>query len=285
MTTTTNPSSTYTQGYSSQTLATQQSRTVGSDAAFLFPHIKQTDHVLDVGCGPGTITTGFAQCANEGRIVGVDISTDVVGRARTLAEQAGIPTEGPGSVVFEEGNVLTGLAYADNTFDVVFCCQTLGYMPPPETPVKALAEMRRVLKPGGILAVRDTIEQHFYPRTADLDRLWVGNFRRAVLKDHPDADLSAPPVPALFRRAGFDVDGGKVRIGTASTTISGAETRQRLAKRAKSQLQPGDPLYQNWLDAGITEDEIQQTIRASRQWAETEDAWYVALQCETLAWK
>ncbi|KAJ9620089.1 hypothetical protein H2204_012399 [Knufia peltigerae] len=275
----------YTQGYSSQTVATQQARTVESEAAFLLPYIKERDYILDVGCGPGTITTGFVKYASKGKAVGVDISTNVLGRARATADEANIPKEGPGSVVFEEGNILQGLAYADNTFDVVFCSQTLGYMPLPDPPVKAITEMRRVLKPGGILATRDTVDQHFYPRSSDLDRLWVGNFRRAVLKGAPGAELAPPSLPALFRRAGFDADGGKVRIETGSTTFSGAETRQWLAKRAQSQLQPGDPLRQSWLDAGITDEEIQETLRASTQWAETEDAWFAALQCEMLAWK
>lgn len=275
----------YNQGYSSQTVATQQTRTAESEAAFLLPYIRKTDSILDVGCGPGTITTGFVKYACEGKTVGIDISAKVLDRAKAVANDCGIPKEGPGSIIFEEGNILEGLAYSDNTFDIIFCAQTFGYMPPPDMPLKALTEMRRVLKPGGILATHDTVEQHFYPRSVDLDRLWVGNFRRAVLKGNAQADLSPPAMPALFRRGGFDTDGGKVRIGTGSTVFSGAETRQWLAKRAQSQLQPGDPLHRSWLEAGITEDEIHETLHASRTWAEMEDAWYAALQCEMLAWK
>uniref|UniRef100_P9WEH7 Probable methyltransferase ltbC n=1 Tax=Aspergillus luteorubrus TaxID=2715282 RepID=LTBC_ASPLT len=276
----------YKQGYSSQTVETQQTRRAESEAAFLLPYIKKTDYILDVGCGPGTITVGFVKYASEGRTIGIDISANVLGRAKAAADEASIPKEGPGSIIFEEGNILEGLAYPDNTFDIVFCAHTLGYMPPPDMPLKALTEMRRVLKPGGILATRDTIEQHFYPRSMDLDRLWVGHFRRAVLKGDPEAeDLSPPFMPALFRRAGFDADGGKVHISTGSTVFSGATTRQWLANRAESQLQPGDPLRRSWLEAGITEDEIHETLLASKKWAETEDAWYAALHCDMLAWK
>lgn len=277
----------YKQGYSSQTVATQQARTAEAEAAFLLPYIKKTDSILDVGCGPGTITAGLAKCASEGRTTGIDISANVLDRAKAAADEASIPHEGPGSILFKEGNILEGLPYPDNTFDVVFCSQTLGYMPPPDMPHKALAEMRRVLKPGGVLATRDTLEQHFYPRRVDLDRLWVGNFQRAVLKGHPhpEAGLAPPLMPALLRRAGFDADGGKVRIGTGSSAFWGPDMRQKLSKRAESQLQPGDPLYQSWLEAGVTEDGIQETVLASRKWAETEDAWYAALHCEMLAWK
>ncbi|KIA75438.1 arsenite methyltransferase [Aspergillus ustus] len=284
---TTSGNNSYKQSYSSQTVATQQTRTAESEAAFLLPYIKKTDSILDVGCGPGTITCGLAKYASEGRTTGIDISANVLQRARTAADNAKLLNEGPGSIWFEEGNILEGLAYPDNTFDVVFCAHTLGYMPPPDLPLKAITEMRRVLKPGGILAVCDTVEQHFYPRSVglELDRLWVGNFGRAVLKGYDGVDLSPAVMPALFRRAGFDVDGDKVRIGTGSSVFTGAETREWLAKRAESQLQPGDALYRSWREAGITDEEIQQALQASKKWAETEDAWYAALQCQMLAWK
>lgn len=173
----------YTQGYSRQTLSSHLLRTAETDAAFLLPHIKKQDQVLDVGCGPGTITTGFIKYASEGRVVGIDISVDVLNKAKSLAAEANVPTTGRGAIVFEKGDVASGLPYPDNTFDVIYCGQVLGYfVQPPDLPVRALAEMRRVLKPGGILATRTGAEQHFYPRSLDLDRLWVYNFERAIYR-------------------------------------------------------------------------------------------------------
>lgn len=281
----------YTQGYSSNTVATQQARTAESEAAFLLPHLRTTDYILDVGCGPGTITIGFTRYATKGRTIGIDISPDVLRKAKSVAAEAGcsMKWEQPGSVIFEEGDILKGLPYPDETFDVFYCAQVFGYLPPPDLPFRALSEMRRVLKPGGIIATRDGVDQHFYPRSLNLDRLWVQNFNRAVHWSDgswsPDADSTAAIMPALFRRAGFNADAGRVRIGVGTTLYSGRETREWLAKRAESQLQQEDPLRQNWLRAGITEEEIQHTLLAVRKWAETEDAWYAALQCEILAWK
>ena len=72
----------------------------------------------------------------------------------------------------------------------------------------------------------------------------------------------------------------------ASTSVfSGSETRQWLAWCGAGQLQQGDAFRQSWLDNDITEDEIQQTLLAVEKWAETEDAWYAAIQCDLLAWK
>jgi ubiquinone/menaquinone biosynthesis C-methylase UbiE len=209
--------SNYTQGYSNYTVATHQSRTAESDAAFVLPHIKKTDQILDVSCGPGTITTGLAKYASEGKTVGVDISTDVLQKAKILAAEANVPTQGPGSVVFEEGNVLERLAYPDNTFDIIFCSQLFGHLPPPDQPRQALAEMRRVLKPGGVLATRDASDSHLYPKSLDLDRLWVQNQSRMLIKGVPDSMRPGRNMPGLIRSVGFDADGGKVRVGARTT--------------------------------------------------------------------
>ncbi|EEA19824.1 conserved hypothetical protein [Talaromyces marneffei ATCC 18224] len=127
------PSNGYKQGYSKYTLATQQSRTAESYAAFLLPHIEKGDRILDVGCGPGTITTGFAKYVSGGSVVGIDISTEVLQNAKESAAEANVPTEGPGSVVFEQGNIL-GLPYHGDTFDIVYSSQVFGHFPPPDLP-------------------------------------------------------------------------------------------------------------------------------------------------------
>jgi ubiquinone/menaquinone biosynthesis C-methylase UbiE len=278
-----NQPSTYTQGYSNSTISTHQRRTAESDAAFLLPHIKKTDHILDVGCGPGTITTGLAKYAGEGMTIGLDISEDVLQKAKTLAAEANVPTQGPGSVVFEQGNVLERLPYPDDTFDVAYCSQVFGHIPPPDLPLRALSEIRRVLKPGGVLATRDGVAQHFFPQSLALDRLWVRNASRALHKGEPPADVTGAMMPTLFQSAGFDP--AKIRVGAGTLVHSGPEARRWLVARGTGQLQQGDAFRQSWLDAGITEDEIQETLRAAEEWAETEGAWFAALQCEMLAWK
>ncbi|KAB8343282.1 hypothetical protein FH972_022869 [Carpinus fangiana] len=267
----------YKQGHSDHTTSTHRLRTAESDAAFLLPYIRKTDHILDVGCGPGTITTGFAKYASEGRVVGIDISEDVLQTAKMLGAAS--------PVVFEQGNILEKVGYPDESFDIIYCSQVFGHLPPPDLPLKALAEIRRVLKPGGLLATRDATAQHFYPRSLDLDRLWVQNLTRVLHKGVADMDPTGPRMPSLLRLAGFDADGGKVHLGVGSTIFSGLETRKWLARRATGQLNQGDPFYQSWLDTGITNKEIQETLHAVARWVETEDAWYAALQCEMLAWK
>ncbi|PQE17104.1 arsenite methyltransferase protein [Rutstroemia sp. NJR-2017a BBW] len=271
----------YTRGHSDHTISTHLLRTAESHAPFLLPHLKPTDHILDVGCGPGTITTSFAKYVTEGRITGIDISPIVLQKAQTLASEFHIPTHGCGSVVFEEGDILAGLSYPDATFDVIYSSQLLGHMPPPELPLQALIEMRRVLKPGGILATRDGLGPHFYPRSLDLDRLWGQNEFRASRKGQPEVDTTAMSMPALFRAAGFK----EIKVDAGTNVYAGIEDRKRMFERAKGQLRDGDAFYRSWVDAGITREEIQETLWAVEKWAGMEDAWMVVLQCDVLGWK
>ncbi len=82
----------YKPGYSDCAIATHLKRTAELEAAFLLPYIKKADHILDVGCGPGTITTDLARYANEGTVIGIDISPYVIKKARELAAEASVPT-------------------------------------------------------------------------------------------------------------------------------------------------------------------------------------------------
>ncbi|QLQ82678.1 hypothetical protein HG537_0H04410 [Torulaspora globosa] len=277
---------TYKQGYSSHTVSNHERRTAETDAAFVLPHINSTGRILDVGCGPGTITTGFAKLAPHGAIIGVDISEEVLEKARKLAASAAIPASGPGSVAFELGNVCETLPFPDDHFDVVFCSQVLGHFPSVDQVVHALIEMRRVLKPGGLLAVREAAYQNFLPTRLNLDRLWCENLARALRgPQQGSAESIGAGLPALFRRAGFSDQDGKMIVGAGTSVIAGREARHWIARRAAGQLQSGDPFRESWLKAGITEQEIQETLSAVKTWADTEDAWFVALHCEMRAWK
>lgn len=116
--------------------------------------------------------------------MGLDISSEVLKKAKILATEDHVPSQGPESVIFEEGNVLKGLPYPDETFDIVYCSQLFGHLHSPDLPLRALAEMRLVLKKGSLLATRDAADLHFYPpRGLGLDRFWVQNSRRGIHKD------------------------------------------------------------------------------------------------------
>lgn len=282
----------YKQGYSQSTLSSHASRTVHSDAVFLLPLIKPTDKILDVGCGPGTITAGFAAHAPNGSVVGIDLSESVLDNARAhvaeLREAGSLGNSGGGNVSFRATDILAGLPWPDDTFDVVYSSQLFPHLPPPDQALRALREMRRVLRPGGVLASRDVAEIHWYPRRLGLER----TFNPRMLRGMGVPDFIGGRMPALLRDAGFDVDGGPgegagtgVRIGAGTTVYSSPEGRKALGTGFLGRLEEGDPYRHSWTKAGISDEEIEETKEALREWVGAEDAWYIAVQSEVLAWK
>ena len=110
---------------------------------------------LEVGCGSGAVTRVMARLASPQCATGIDQSRDRLAEARRLAGQHQLDIE------FAEGNALR-LPIAGGEFDFAWSRFLLQYLPHPE---RALAELVRVTRPGGIVTVADLdgqIEQ-FYP--------------------------------------------------------------------------------------------------------------------------
>lgn len=163
---------TYTHGHHSSVVRDHARRTAADSAAFLIPHLKPTDHILDLGCGPGTITTDLAELVPQGSVVGVDAAEAVLGQARALADSRGLK-----NVEFKpmDGN---SLAFADAQFDVVYCHQVLQHV---KDPVSILREMQRVARPGGLVAAREADFKGFvwYPQPPELDK-WMSVYQLAA---------------------------------------------------------------------------------------------------------
>ncbi|KAI0481312.1 ubiE/COQ5 methyltransferase [Xylariaceae sp. FL0804] len=172
---------TYTHGHHASVVAAHAQRTAQDSAAFLLPHLRATDKVLDLGCGPGSITCDLAALVPLGSVVGGDAAASVLDGARRLAASRGL-----GNVRFEEmdGNALP---FADGEFDVVFCHQVLQHV---ADPAAVLREMLRVCRKGssddssrggGIVAAREADYGSFAwsPMPPALDR-WAALYARCA---------------------------------------------------------------------------------------------------------
>ena len=137
----------YAHGYDSAlTLKLHASRTVDNQAGWFLPYLQPDMTLLDCGCATGSITVGLAKTVALGQVTGVDISEVEIERARERAAEAELS-----NVRFEVGNIYQ-LDFPDNSFDALFSHNVLEHMAEPS---RALQEMQRVLKPGGVIGIRD----------------------------------------------------------------------------------------------------------------------------------
>jgi ubiquinone/menaquinone biosynthesis C-methylase UbiE len=80
----------YTHGHHDSVLRSHRWRTAENSAAYLLPLLASGMELLDVGCGPGTLTTDLAVRVAPGRVIGVDVASDVVEQARAHARGRGV---------------------------------------------------------------------------------------------------------------------------------------------------------------------------------------------------
>ena len=174
---------TYTMGYSDDFQQMLARRSVHTHAAHLLPHLQPGQRVLDFGCGPGTISVGLAQVVDPGEVHGIDMEASQIEMASAAAEAGG-----HANATFHVGDV-TDLPFDDNSFDVAHCHAVLMHVPDTQA---ALAEVKRVLKPGGLIACRESIisSSFLHPGDEDTAEAWE-TFARLLAGNggHPEMGL------------------------------------------------------------------------------------------------
>lgn len=170
---------TYTHGHAEPVLQSHRWRTAENSAAHLLPALRPGLDLLDVGCGPGTVTVDLAARVAPGRVLGLDLSADPLDEARAAADRAGV------EVTFAVGDVYA-LDLPDASFDVVHAHQVLQHL---TDPVAALRELARVCRPGGLVAVRDVdyAATTWFPADDGLDR-WLALYRRVARRNDAEPD-------------------------------------------------------------------------------------------------
>ena len=144
----TDSSSDYSLGQSGKALSFMRFRNAERCCGFMKSFVRENSEILDCGCGPGSISVGLAQWASKGRVLGIDAAEEPLDQARALAESLEVR-----NLEFRRATI-DHLPFEDESFDVVFSNAMICHIRHPES---AIREMKRVLKPGGHIALRDVI--------------------------------------------------------------------------------------------------------------------------------
>ncbi|MFE1171126.1 class I SAM-dependent methyltransferase [Streptomyces sp. NPDC058773] len=264
-------SAVYTHGHHESVLRSHTWRTAANSAGYLLGALRPDLQILDIGCGPGTITADLAALVPDGRVTGLEHAPDILTQARAVAAERGLT-----NVRFTVGDV-HALDHPDDTFDVVHAHQVLQHV---GDPVQALREMRRVTRPGGLVAVRDAdyAAMTWYPETDGLAD-WLRLYQR-VARANGGEPNAGRRLHAWARRAGFAPDAITATLGTwlYRTPEERSWWSELWADRTVSSS------YAQIAVAGghATPEQLQRIAQAWRTWGAEEDGWFGILHGEIL---
>ncbi|KAB2383664.1 class I SAM-dependent methyltransferase [Actinomadura montaniterrae] len=134
----------YTPGHDTSAIEFMAGRRAATHARFFLPHLTPGTTVLDLGCGPGTITADLAAAVAPGQVVGLDQQASQLAGARALARRRGLT-----NIRFRQGSCYD-VPLDDRSVDRVFSHALMEHL---AYPAQAMAEIRRVLRPGGTVGL------------------------------------------------------------------------------------------------------------------------------------
>lgn len=169
-------------------------RSLEKDYRSLIPVISPGMQVLDVGCGPGAISSDIANLVGEeGKVTGIDSSGHLIERGKQLYK-------GIGNLELVHADLFS--FNPGVTFDLIIAARVLQWL---SNPREALAKIRSLLRPGGLVSILDynhtTLEWQPEPPAT------MKQFYQAFLKWRADAGMNnriAADLPGYFKELGFE---------------------------------------------------------------------------------
>ncbi|MBV9139858.1 MAG: methyltransferase domain-containing protein [Pseudonocardiales bacterium] len=267
----------YTHGHHDSVLRSHRWRTVDNSAAYLLPYLRPGQRVLDVGCGPGTITIDLAHRVAPGVVVGIDNHPAPLEQARAEAQRRSVRNVSfaVADAYHLDVKTVEPSISSNGVFDVVHAHQLLQHL---AEPVAALREMRRVCAPSGVVAARDAdyAAMTWYPPQPGLDR-WLALYQQVARGNGAEPDAGRRLL-SWARAAGFST------ITSSATDWCYATPEERAwwgglwAERVTSSAFATQVLERHV----ATREDLQDMALAWRRWAEHDDGWFAVLHGEVV---
>lgn len=245
-------------------------RTSNVEARFFVPHIQSGMKLLDCGCGPGSITLGLAEVVSPGEVIGIDIADNQVERAKELAKHSGIS-----NVTFQTASVYE-LPFPDNSFDALFANAVLEHL---ADPLKAISEMKRVLKSGGTIGIRDTDQGHHVWFTDDILKKYAASFQKLWIHNGGNPFIGHE-LKSLLVQSGFD----SVQASASFDSFGTLERAKIYAEAHQANIREvsGSQL----IELGLAEQsDLDLYVKALGEWGARADAFVAICFCEAVGWK
>lgn len=241
--------------------------------SFLIPHLKKGDHVLDCGCGVGSITLDVAELVYPGEVIGVDMDEAQLEIARKSARERGIE-----NVTFLQANVMD-LPFEEERFDVIYAHTLLFHL---KEHVEVLQSFYNLLKVGGLVGIADddwgsAVSGPEHPLADKTMKLMA-----KVIEYNGGSPYYSRNLRALIRKAGFKDNEG---FALANEYYGNEISLRGVIAVANGVLQSHDfqeCVVKNEL---ATKAEIEELIAYNREWAEGEDSFHAHLYCAAIGWK
>jgi SAM-dependent methyltransferase len=261
------PRDTYTHGHPGVVVRSHAARTAENSCAYLLDRLTPGTSLLDVGCGPGSITADLAERVAPGRVRGVEVAPGPLEQARAGAAARGLEVE----FAVDDGYALSD---PDGTWDVVHAHQVLQHV---SDPVAVLREMGRVARPGGLVAARDADYAgfHWWPHDPRLDR-WLELYRAVARGNDAEPDAGRRLL-GWAHAAGFSEVTPSASVWCHATPEARAAWGGMWADRIHTGV--GRMAVERGL-AG--ESELDGISAAWREWAAHPDGWIVIPHGEVL---
>lgn len=260
----------YVADHSQSVVKAHSLRTATESAAYLLPLIGPSMSILDIGCGPGTITADLAQLVPEGHVVGIDSGTDVIERARSMANARGLK-----NISFRVGDAHL-LDFPDNSFDVVHGHQVLQHI---RDPPLALREWQRVAKPGGIVACResDWASAATYPEVEGVKEFL--SMYATIARSRGGEPNGGRHLISWARTAG--IKRSRIQASASLWCYSDPEERGYWSSMWADRI-INSSFHRHALDAGVTKEELSRIAQAWQDWGTNEDGWWTITHGEII---